>query len=181
MRRKSTTTEMMKGYIVDSLLLLMRKQPYADITIGEITAKAGVNRSTYYRNFTSKEAIIKYYYNQMLQGFLEQISPAGEMPLKRYLEEIFSYHLHHRDELLLIFDNGIAHLILDALNELFSSRVEGQPIKDRFRAYYHTGGIYNTFLLWFGNRMRINPEKLAAMSTAVLPEGFRPMLLRNSP
>lgn len=33
MRRKSTTTEMMKSYIVDSLLLLMEQKDFQDITI----------------------------------------------------------------------------------------------------------------------------------------------------
>lgn len=47
MRKKNTTTEMMKGYIADSLLHLMSTKPYNDITIAEITKKAGVNRSTY--------------------------------------------------------------------------------------------------------------------------------------
>ena len=46
MRRKNITSEMMMGYIQQALLLLMKDKAYPDITIGEITAKAGVNRST---------------------------------------------------------------------------------------------------------------------------------------
>ena len=61
MRRSNTTTEMMKEYISESLLILMEGKAYDDISIGEITAKAGVNRSTYYRNFSSKNEIIKFY------------------------------------------------------------------------------------------------------------------------
>lgn len=33
MRRKSTTTEMMKAYIADSLLILMANKTFEDITI----------------------------------------------------------------------------------------------------------------------------------------------------
>lgn len=94
---------------------------------------------------------------------------------------MFAYHLHHREELLLIFDSGVAYLILDALNELLCAEAKDQPIEDQFRVYYHTGGIYNTFLLWFGDGMRIRPDALAKMSTAILPKGFRPMLLREAP
>lgn len=47
MRRKNTTSKMMKGYIIGALLLLMKKRNFSEISIGEITDKAGVNRSTY--------------------------------------------------------------------------------------------------------------------------------------
>ena len=55
MRRKSTTSAMMKSFITESLLLLMNKKPFEEITVGEIVQKAGVNRSTYYRHFNRKE------------------------------------------------------------------------------------------------------------------------------
>jgi len=58
LRRKNVTSEMMKGYMADALLILMGSKDYADISIGEITEKAGVNRSTFYRNYNSKDAII---------------------------------------------------------------------------------------------------------------------------
>ena len=45
MRRKNLTSEMMMSYIAEALVLLMQQKPYSEITIGEITKKAGVNRS----------------------------------------------------------------------------------------------------------------------------------------
>ncbi|MDR0249377.1 MAG: TetR/AcrR family transcriptional regulator [Oscillospiraceae bacterium] len=60
MKRKNTTTQMMKGYIAESLLLLIIQKAYSDISIGEIAGRAGVNRSTYYRNFALKEGIVDF-------------------------------------------------------------------------------------------------------------------------
>ena len=65
MKRKGISTEKLKEYITESLMLLLKKKSFAMITIQEITAKAGVNRSTYYRNFTSKTEIIKYYFDNL--------------------------------------------------------------------------------------------------------------------
>ena len=48
MKRKNVTSDMMRGYMADALLMLMAKKDYANITISEITQKAGVNRSTFY-------------------------------------------------------------------------------------------------------------------------------------
>ncbi len=47
------------AYITDALLLLMRKKDYKDISITEICEKAGVTRMSFYRNFESKEDILK--------------------------------------------------------------------------------------------------------------------------
>lgn len=71
MRRKSVTTEMIKSYIADALLILMTKKDYKDITIGEIVDKAGVNRSTYYRHFEKKDDVIRYFLDKISKDILE--------------------------------------------------------------------------------------------------------------
>ena len=43
-----------KKCIKDSLLILMNEKNFKDITITEITEKAGVSRMAYYRNYTYK-------------------------------------------------------------------------------------------------------------------------------
>ena len=48
------TTEFLKECMADSLLLLMRQKSFAQITINEIAQTAGVNRSTWFRNFKTK-------------------------------------------------------------------------------------------------------------------------------
>ena len=58
MRRKNTTHEMMMGYMSTALLELMIEKDYTKISIGEIAKKAGVDRSSYYRHFKSKDDII---------------------------------------------------------------------------------------------------------------------------
>lgn len=73
MRRKSTTSEMMKQYIVEALFRLMKKKPFAEITIGEITKTAGVNRSTYYRHFESKEDILYYFLDGVMREYVAGI------------------------------------------------------------------------------------------------------------
>ena len=45
--------------IVAALTELMSQKDYASITITEITQKADVSRMTYYRNYSSKEDILR--------------------------------------------------------------------------------------------------------------------------
>ena len=54
------TVGFLKECMSDALLKLMNEKKFSQITIHEISAEAGVNRSTWFRNFTSKEDAITY-------------------------------------------------------------------------------------------------------------------------
>nr|AGS53390.1 transcriptional regulator, TetR family [uncultured bacterium contig00018] len=177
MKRKYTPTANLKGYISESLMLLMRKKSFTDISIGEITDKAGVNRSSYYRNFNSKEEIIKYYFNKIIFELIEIVKDNKDMTLNEYLVKMFSHFYHYKKELLLIDKNKLSHLILDTLTETFTGLRKQQIFEEKFKTYYHTGGIYNSFLLWFSDEMSVSPEKMAELSCSILPKGFRPVLV----
>lgn len=177
MKRKYTPAANLKDYISESLLLLMHEKGFADISIGEITDRAGVNRSSYYRHFVSKDAIIKHFYNKIIFEHIENVKNQKDIALKNYLEKMFSHFYKYKKELLLIHKNKLSHLILDALNETFTTIKKKQSFEDTFKIYYHTGGIYNSFLLWFSGYMRESPERMAELSSNTLPKGFKPLLL----
>lgn len=71
MRRKNTTHEMMMGYMATALLELMNEKDYNKIYIGEISKRAGVDRSSYYRHFKSKEDIISFFFDVILRESLD--------------------------------------------------------------------------------------------------------------
>ncbi|MFV8290768.1 TetR/AcrR family transcriptional regulator [Aerococcus viridans] len=48
-----------KDYIIQALFLLIDSKQYDDITITDIAKKAGVTRISFYRNFDSKEDILR--------------------------------------------------------------------------------------------------------------------------
>jgi AcrR family transcriptional regulator len=163
MRRKSITTIMMKDYIVQSLLILMRKKPFASISIGEIAGKAGVDRSTYYRNFKSKEDIIKFFVKNVWYEYRLVYDKTASY--KSHLQKLLTYYIKYKREFLLIHKHGLTHLILDELDDFFKAISEDKafPAEDRSRIYWYAGAIYNTVLLWFSTEMKESPEKLSEM------------------
>lgn len=176
MRRKNITSEMMKQYMAEGLLMLMAQKPYDEITIGEITAKAGVNRSTYYRNFSSKDEVVKFYFSQIIYHHIEHI-PTHPVSLEEYLLGMFTHYYQYKTALLLIHNAKLTHLILDVLNETFSELHTDESTENRYAVFYHTGGIYNNFVLWFSNDMRETPAEMAKIACSFLPADFRPFLM----
>lgn len=180
MRRKATTTEMMKGYITDALFLLMAQKPFTEITIGEIADKAGVNRSTYYRNFASKEDILASFLDEMMQNYIASIQIAGILERRQYFEKMFQFYSDFRKKLLLLYDNGLSFLLLSVLNRyLGTAENPNVAVSEQYAAAYHIGGVFNCFLFWFSRRMKDTPTEMAEMVMSVIPANVEPVLLKR--
>lgn len=179
MRRKNTTTDMMKTYMAQSLFLLMQKSPYDEISIGEITKRAGVNRSTYYRNFTSKDDIIHFYLNRMMEEYTSAYILQEKRSLRDYLQTLFEHFYAHKNALLLLYQNKLSHLLLNTFNDWFShlEKTENVSMREHYRIAYHVGGIYNHLMLWFSRGMQETPLEMVQISLSILPAGFQPFLL----
>lgn len=63
------TIKRAKEYITEAILQLLNNKKYEDITITDIAEKAGVTRITFYRNFESKDDIIKQYIQNIFSKY----------------------------------------------------------------------------------------------------------------
>ena len=83
--------------------------------------------------------------------------------IKIILKKLLTHYLKYKKELLLIYKNGLAYIILDALNDFFLELFENENLsfEERYRIHWHTGGIYNTFQLWLSDEMRESPQKMS--------------------
>ncbi|MHC6180168.1 TetR/AcrR family transcriptional regulator [Clostridium sp. JNZ X4-2] len=179
MKRKNITTHMMKEYISKSLLILMAEKDFTSISINEITDKAGVNRSTYYRNFSSKEDILKFYFSNIMQDYLSDYKNSKKYSFENYMLTLFKHFHKYKEELLLIYKNGLAYLILDVLNYQFEQSRTGKniSIEEQYKLYFHTGGIYNFYILWFSHEMKETPEELTKIALSLFLDSAKPLLL----
>ena len=72
MRRSTATTEYLKECMGTALLELMREKPIEKISIEEMTAKADVGRSTYFRYFKNKDEVLSFKLRCMWNAFSQQ-------------------------------------------------------------------------------------------------------------
>ena len=179
MRRKNITGEMMMDYITGALLILMKNKAYDRISIGEITEKAGVNRSTYYRHFETKESVIRYYYDKIMQEYMNEVHRRSVIDDESYLHIMFSTFFEHKEDLLLIHQAGLSVFLLDVLLKWFHfDEIENlASAEQQFKSSYHIGGIYSNMLLWFSHGMRESPKEMTSIAMSYRPE--RSMTLLN--
>ena len=148
MRRKNTTTETMMGYMCSALLELMLEKDYAKISIGEIAKKAGVDRSSYYRHFKSKEDNL------------------SSIDFTLYIHSIYMAFYNYKKEVLLIYHSNLSSLLLDVLSKRFQfSEIAIEfPLTKQYELSYIIGGIYNNLIFWMSRDMNETPDELTEIS-----------------
>lgn len=177
---KPTAPSSLSGCIVQSLLLLLQDKPIDQISVKEIVEKAGVNRSTYYRHFSTKQDVVRCFYQHRLDEYLTRVS--ANISARAYFTGMFESFLRYKKELILLDQRGLSFLLLEELN----TRIAQVHGNSKAAAYslacnYHIGGVFNSFRYWLFEDMATPPEKLAHQCLMFLPRDFCPYLLRKAP
>ena len=148
------------AYITEALLLLMERKPFAEISITELCAKAGVTRVSFYRNFESKEDILAKHVRRITEDWLAESGISyAENELADYFLTLLAHMDEHRELCEALHRAGLMHLVQAEFNRVFQAVHAGEY--DPYKSYFLAGGIYNVFLLWLLNGCKETPEELA--------------------
>ena len=147
-------------YITDALLILMRKKEYKDISITEICEKAGVTRMSFYRNFESKEDILKKWIVSVTDTFLTVSGISYKNDSNRdYFIKLFTHLKRYKAICTAMHEADLIYLVKDQFDRVFLSIHQDEY--DPYKSYFLAGGIYNVFLLWLMYGCKETPDELA--------------------
>lgn len=148
-----------KEWMVDSLLLLMKTTPYEKITITQITQKAGVPRMTYYRNYFSKEEILDSYTEYLTEKFASVTRSIEVINNKNYFKALFEFCIDYIDYLDTLMKDKKFYIILEAINR----NIDKITSKNQEIYYYkyYAGAIYNILMSWLQNGAKESSEEMA--------------------
>lgn len=153
-------------WIIEALFLLMKEKSFQDITITEITDKAGVSRLTYYRNFSSKEDIILKYYDYMFEDFLLMFDDMNkeELDLEKLIIMSFERFEENKDQARLLIRDDLIHLLLAPFSNYITRALEKINIPSSlnyFQLKFIEGGLFSTLFNWTKDNKGYSPEQLA--------------------
>lgn len=147
-------------YITDALFDLMKEKPYHDITITEIIQRANVVKMSFYRNFSSKEDVIKRWITQVTEDFLKTSGLSlTKYDAREYFTKLFSHLYSHRERTTLISQAGLTHLLKAEFEKRFLTREHKQY--NTYEIYFIAGGIFNVYYYWLTNDYQETPAELA--------------------
>lgn len=155
-----------KKVITESLFLLMKKYPYAEITVKQILLETDISRKTFYRNFLSKDDVLNSFINIILQDYVNAIQQQQQKySLLHTLDVIFDFCEKNKEILFMLRDNRLLYLLLEKLNVLIlnehnryiyesqENHLESQLLTE-YIIYFNIGGVWNLIVRWIENNMR---------------------------
>ncbi len=110
---------------------------------------------------------------------MEEFRNSRDRSVDNYINTVFKCFRKYKSELLLIHNNGLSYLFLVVLNRIFENSADSARLRvaDRYRRYFHAGGIYNFLVLWLSSGMTESPEELTEIVQSIYPGGAVPVML----
>ena len=161
-RRSTATTEYLKECMGTALLELMREKPLEKISIEEMTARADVGRSTYFRYFKSKEEVLSFKICCLWKRFDEEkhISAYSGTDDPVAARLFLEFCLSLRDISDLLYATGHQNCILDAYLQILRP-AEGDG---GLLAYYHSSmtayALFGLVNAWILRGYQESPEEM---------------------
>lgn len=144
-----------KEYITEAILQLLNKKKYDDITITDIAEKAGVTRITFYRNFESKDDIIKQY----IQNIFSQYKWSDKLDTTY---QIFDFFYKNKKTIDLLYKSNLQFFLVDNILINFNYKKDDPNII----AYSKVMVAYLVFGLcdeWYKRGMVESPEEIISL------------------
>jgi len=142
-------------------LRLYHQKPYSEIQISEICREAGYNRSTFYRIYPSKEALLlDGFKEEYMMGYYRTIPPTAVETKAVYIrnvELLFAFIRKNPDFFLMMRD---AHLV----NEMYLTTDECAFYTRNFLAAGYLSVIYG----WLDDGMKQSDRHMAELALKVI-------------
>ncbi|WP_080844831.1 TetR/AcrR family transcriptional regulator [Cytobacillus gottheilii] len=158
-----------KECIESALVLLMKEQEFHKISITDIVRRAGVSRTAYYRNYSSKEDIL----NSMLQEVVDQTVKAMSLhdPVKEPFEfwyAMFQCIRPYSETFQLLLKANFGESILHQINRRVEEDIAEEDILGRYSAALWNGAAYSILTKWIESDMLQSDEEMAELCCEII-------------
>ena len=161
------TTAFLKECLADALIELLETTPMEKITIPEIARLAGVGRTTYFRNFNSKEEMLSF----KLIVLWERWAEAHKVKTKRYYSvenalTFFQFNYSIRALLSLMYRRNLQSALYSAFDIYLMPPNDGDLMECYKRSFY-SYGLFGLLDLWIVRGFSETPEQMAELGRKI--------------
>ena len=148
----------------------MEKYTYEEISVKQIVLETDLVRKTFYRNFKSKDDVLRTHIRAILRDYFDIVNNAkGDV-----LTTVFAFADKNKKLLKLLDKNDMMYYVLQGMNEfILSMKDKTNPELNPFTKLFegldsdylitlNIGGIWNVISLWVRRDMKDDPEDVKA-------------------
>ncbi len=110
-----------KRLLYEALLSLLENKSLQKITITELCAKAGINRATFYKHFSTPKDVLTDQVQHLIQNFIDTESSdlPDQLPISQeHLEKVCQYLYDNADLVKVLIENNMDSEISCILNNI---------------------------------------------------------------
>lgn len=159
-----------KECMFDALMNLMEEKNYHEISVTEITKKAGFSRMAYYRNYNTKEDILVDHIDDQSQKILSYFQTHKDNSDNfQFLVLFFAVFRSQKRLLHNLIKSDISYFLLknfkknasDMMDDFskYTNKDSVQP--DPYKAHFIAGGLFEVVLEWSKQAMQESDEEMA--------------------
>ena len=161
-----------KEWIVTALMEIMRKKPYKQINVTELSRRAGLARRTFYRHFKTIDDVLNYSMEKMCDEYVRYIEKRETVKpfLKRNLVNgvlmHFTFWEKHKDYLNLLKENDLLLILLQNFLLRFIKKMtkSASTNENEYITYFLIGGQWNLLIKWMEDGATLTPQEMARMA-----------------
>lgn len=160
-----------KNCLFDALVDLLEEKDIKDISVTELTQKAGVCRSTFYRNYNEVSDILVQFLKEWPLGF-EATMTYDDYTNEGRVREYYNYLEANADLFRILVRPEYQHLLLESMESAFYGPfrpiVEQMGFVDDYEIAGVTGTIFMVTRDWFLHDMVPPKEEMIPLSTRLI-------------
>lgn len=152
-----------------ALIYLMNEKDFNKISITELVTRAGVSRTAFYRNYTSKEDLLKQIGSALIARITElNLEERESQSEYDWCLKLFSTIQEHEESFRLFLNAGLTPENLFNRNTFTDVLNLANDRKERYIRIAEEGALVSIINTWFREGMQETPEEMAEMCASLI-------------
>ena len=151
-----------KKQITAALLALLKEKPLSEISISELTSRAGIGRVSFYRNYESKEDILKEESERLTREWGRLYESNPESAPETLFPSLFDFYRDHKDFYTTLYHAGMSSIMMETIVSTIRITPEMQNLEAYMKAFW-AYGIYGWMLEWIKRGMQESGKELLVL------------------
>ncbi|MCD8382086.1 MAG: TetR/AcrR family transcriptional regulator [Clostridiales bacterium] len=185
MKKQPEITDATREALVNAFFQLAGKKDINRITIREITALAGYNRTTFYRYFEDVYALVEYAEDEFLQSVrraLESHGTEGPVSEGKFFEVVINCFHENRDRISTLMSEQNRSHFLRRIEENITNRLYGahnNTPKKRIITDIYFYGIFHAISINLQSKDALSDEDLLDIIQTLFNSWYLPEMTKN--
>ena len=149
-----------KKQITATLIDLLKKKSLSEISISELTDKAGIGRVSFYRNYQSKEDILKEESNRLIKEWGKLYESNPESAPETLFPSLFDFYRDHREFYTTLYNAGMSSIMMETIVGTIQITPDMKNLEAYIKSFW-AYGICGWLLEWIKRGMPESGKELS--------------------